>query len=303
MMMERQSVHQEKLMKLLENTQNNSIPAATMMTSTTITAGRVGVLAPRNSENLALAGISLPPMLRIEGDLTTIDMSKMKSKLKSGRNWTGEAVATVMEPWPQQYLDRITTTPVIHSKLSLAQYFCGSVTKIFAELEPSLRGSRVENQIKFLMYLSKQTLLSPWEDILTLSDSFYCALEQNTVSWESWPSIQTWWVQSVDALHSKNLLNPTKKFKPDKGNSKDDSGTGGGESRSNKVYGIPIGWYTRNSVCIKYNTGNCDKTATHKMLHGDNTLKHICAGCLKLNKGEDDSHPAKECEYKSQFFV
>jgi hypothetical protein len=66
-MMDRQSEHQDKLMKLLENSnkvqQNNSIPPATMTTSTNITAGRVGVLAPRNSENLALAGISLPPML------------------------------------------------------------------------------------------------------------------------------------------------------------------------------------------------------------------------------------------------
>jgi hypothetical protein len=203
-MMEKQSEQQDKLLKLLENAnnsqQNNSIPPATTTTSTTISAGRVGVLAPRNSENLALAGISLPPMLRIEGDLSTIDMSKMKTKLKSGRNWTGEAVATVMEPWPQQYLDRLLTTPVTHSKLSIPQYYCGSITKIFAEMEPSLRGSRVENQIKFLMFLSKQALLSPWEDILSLSDSFYCALEQSTVSWDSWPTIQTWWDCSVDSL-------------------------------------------------------------------------------------------------------
>jgi hypothetical protein len=304
-MMERQAEHQDKLMKLIENSnkviQNNSIPAATATTSTTITAGRVSVLAPRNTENLALAGISLPPMLRIEGDLSTIDMSKMKSKLKSGRNWSGEAVATVMEPWPQQYLDRILTTPVAHSKLSLSQYYCGSITKIFAELEPSLRGSRVENQVKFLMYLSKQALVSPWEDILSLSDSFYCALEQNTVSWESWPTIQTWWVQSVDALRSRSILNPTKKFKPNQANN--ESGDGNGEQKSNKVYGIPIGWFTRNSVCIKFNTGICDKPSTHKTLHGDHTLKHVCAGCLKLDKGEDNTHPAKDCQFKSQFFV
>jgi hypothetical protein len=300
-MMEKQSEHQEKLMKLLEASQQfNTIPTATTTTSTTITAGRVGVLAPRNSENLAMAGISLPPMLRIEGDYATIDMSKMKSKLKSGRNWSGEAVATVMEPWPQQYLDRIVTAPVTHSKLTLPQYFCGSITKIFAELDPTLRGSRVENQVKFLMYLSKQSLLSPWDDILALSDSFYCALEQNTVSWENWPAIQTWWVQSVDSLRSKNMLNPSKKFKAEKKpkDAIEDEGTS-----TNKACGINIGFYNKNNICIKYNKGKCDKPASHKTMHGDNILKHICAGCMILKKGEDDTHPAEDCEFKSQFFV
>jgi hypothetical protein len=261
-------------------------------------------MAPRNAENLALAGVSLPPMLRIEGDLMTIDMSKMKAKLKSGRNWTGESVASVMEPWPQQYLDRLLTSPVTHSKMSLPQYFCGSITKIFAEMDPSLHGSRVENQIKFLMFLSKQSLLSPWEDILSLSDSFYCALEQSTVLWDSWPTIQMWWDHSVDSLRSRSLLNPSKRFKPNQGSvNGDSSGTGKVDKKATLVVGIWVGWYTSNNVCIKYNSGNCDKPATHKTVHGDHTLKHVCAGCLKLEKGEDSSHPAKNCLFKDQFFV
>jgi hypothetical protein len=300
-LMKQQAEHQDKLMKLLEANQLNAIPTATTTTSTTITAGRVGVQAPRNSQNLALAGISLPPMLRIEGDYATIDMSKMKSKLKSGRHWTGEAVATVMEPWPQQYLDRIVTAPVTHDKLTLPQYFCGSITKIFSELDPTMRGSRVENQVKFLMYMSKQALLSPWDDILALSDAFYSALEQNTVSWENWSAIQTWWVQSLDSLRAKNMLNPNKKLKTER-----KPRDGGGEDSTttpNKACGINISFYNKNNICIKFNTGKCDKPATHKTVHGNHTLKHICAGCLTLGKGEDDTHHANECEFKSQFFA
>jgi hypothetical protein len=30
-------------------------------------------------------------------------------------------------------------------------------------------------------------------------------------------------------------------------------------------------------------------------VNGNHTLKHICGGCLKLDKGEDSSHPAKNC--------
>jgi hypothetical protein len=210
-----------------------------------------------------------------------------------------------MEPWPQQYLDRLLTSLVTHSKMTLPQYFCGSITKIFAKMDPTLCGSRVENQIKFLMFLSKQSLLSPWEDILSMSDSFYCALEQSTVSWDSWLTIQTWWDCSVDSLRSRSLLNPSKSFKPNQsGVNGNASNKGNTESKkATLVVGIPVGWYTRNNVCIKYNSGNCDKPATHKTVHGDHTLKHICGGCLKLEKGEDSSHPTKNCMFKDQFFV
>jgi hypothetical protein len=193
-MVDRQGAQQDKLLTLLENLhKQNPVQGSTNgtpSTSSSMSTGRVGVMAPHNAENLALTGVSLPPMLHIEGDLTTIDMSKMKVKLKSGRNWMGESVTSVMEPWPQQYLDRLLTTPITHDKMSFSQHFCGSVTKIFSEMDPSLRGSRVENQIKLLMFLSKQSLLSPWEDILAMSDSFYSTVEQSTVSWDSWPSIQ-----------------------------------------------------------------------------------------------------------------
>jgi hypothetical protein len=67
--------------------------------------------------------------------------------------------------------------------------------------------------------------------------------------------------------------------------------------------GINIGFYYKNNICKRFNSGKCNKTASHKTLHGGNILKHICAGCLKMNKGEDDTHPAKDCEFKSQFFV
>ena len=209
-----------------------------------------------------------------------------------------------MEPWPQQYLDRIVTTPVPHSKLTSNQYFCGSITKIFAELDPSLRGSRAENQIKFLMLVSKQTLLSPWEDILMLSDSFYCAVEQNSVTWESWSSIQSWWDRSMEALRSRNLANPAKKQKLDNGESSVSSNNASGkESGPVVVVGIPVDFLKEKNVCIKFNTGTCDHQASHKTLNGVHLLKHICGGCLKLGKGEDSSHPAKNCPAKEQFFA
>jgi hypothetical protein len=98
-----------------------------------------------------------------------------------------------------------------------------------------------------------------------------------------------------------------KRFKPNQGSAKGDNKANGntnGESRkSSLVVGIPIDWYTSNKICIKYNTGNCNETATHTSTNGKHNLKHICAGCLRLEKGEDPSHRARNCAFKDQFFA
>jgi hypothetical protein len=159
------------------------------------------------------------------------------------------------------------------------------------------------------MFLSKQSLISPWEDILVMSDTFYSAVEQSTVSWDSWPSIQTWWDRLVDSLRSRRVVKPNRKFKLDKdsdyGSSSSANGSGKGKSESQKsklIAGLPIGWYTSNFICIKYNSGTCDKVESHPTVMGNHTLKHICGGCFKLGKGEDSSHPANNCKFKDQFF-
>jgi hypothetical protein len=161
------------------------------------------------------------------------------------------------------------------------------------------------------MFLSKQSLLSPWEDILAMSDSLYSSLEQGTVSWDSWPSIQTWWDRSVDSLRSHKLLKPNRRIRQDKDIGKDSSSGNMNDKTKNKtdtrraslIAGLPVTWYTSNYICIKYNSGSCDKTGSHNNVLGNILLKHICGGCLKLGKGEDSSHPANKCKYKEQFFV
>jgi hypothetical protein len=124
------------------------------------------------------------------------------------------------------------------------------------------------------------------------------------VSWDSWPSIQTWWDKSVDSLRSRRLVKPIRRIKEDK-NIVNTSGNISDKGQVNiaMIAGLPRTWYTSNYICIKYNSGTCDKTSSHKSVFGKVMIKHICGGCLKIGKGEDSSHPAYKCKFKEQFFA
>jgi hypothetical protein len=86
-MAERQNQQHERLLTLLEDRRRHT-PARTV-TVTTVTqssepvAGTVTIIPPRNYDNLAIAGVSLPPMFRLEGRITTLAMDAMKSDLDS----------------------------------------------------------------------------------------------------------------------------------------------------------------------------------------------------------------------------
>jgi hypothetical protein len=95
----RQDQQHERLLTLLEN-RRRSTPAQTY-TVTTITqsdipaAGIVSIIPPRNYVNLAMAGISLPPMLRFEGRIMALDTKSLRSDLDSS---THEILEEASEP-------------------------------------------------------------------------------------------------------------------------------------------------------------------------------------------------------------
>jgi hypothetical protein len=110
-MAERQDKQQERLLTLLENRdRGNSAQTVTVTTVTQSTlpaAGRVTIIPPRNFENLAMAGVSLPPMLRIEGSIPAPDIIIMSSNLDSPIT---ESLEEVFEP-PMLHLEgRMTTS-------------------------------------------------------------------------------------------------------------------------------------------------------------------------------------------------
>ena len=140
---------QDRLLAILEKGQglqsssSSSVSASAPATSSSAPAkGRVAVQTPRNSLNLAAAGICLPPQKFIDGDMSTVNLVDMKYEIKSGANRTKEPRAAFEEFWPHEYVDKLIQPVVVpHKSLSPLLFYSGMITKMFAELDPAIRGS------------------------------------------------------------------------------------------------------------------------------------------------------------------
>ena len=236
-----------------------------------------------------------------------MDLSKVKNKLKTGEHRTGDTLIYDMVGWPQDFVNKLYAAPVAHGKLTPQLYFSGTINGFLADLEPEVAAiSNIENKLKFLSSLANQALISPWEDILALSASFYRSLEQKALSWDDMGAIQTWWDRSLDSLKYRSITdksqnngnNPNKRPRPDVNS----DGPAPKFPRTH-LAGLPIDWMKANNICMKHQTGNCDKSSDHTTANGNYTLRHICGGCLKLGKPEDSSHSsAKNCPNRDLFF-
>jgi hypothetical protein len=138
---------------------------------------------------------------------------------------------------------------------------------------------------------------------------FFKLLEQAQMTWDHWAPIQDWFTNAVEGLRCKRLSDcpPNKKQKQqhggqDAGQQKQQQQQQHPQQPNGKIEGLDIMWMRQNQVCIKYQTGSCPFTADHNTLKENVTLKHVCGGCLLLQKPTDKSHGARNCPNKSQFF-
>lgn len=294
----------EALVQLLANRPGPSGQQPDTGTDPTAVPGRMALARVPNKVNAAYLGVQVPPLLYVDGDLESIDMSKIRNKLKSGENETRENVVYKKVGWPQQYLHPLyVVNAPVHSKLSPLQYLSGTVNKLLAELDTNLAGTVIENQLKFVANLANQAHVTDWEDILAISATFYKALERGAISWDDWGSIQVWWERSLDALKARSAARPAGQpnKKPRLDNVLEDDKQAPRQQKTS-LMGLDIAWMRTNMLCMRFQTGNCKEVASHKTLHGDATLLHVCGICFKLGKPEDSSHCAKTCPHKSQVF-
>ena len=123
-----------------------------------------------NPQNAEYVGMALPTMYTVEGDIRTLDMSKVKNKFKTGEFSSGEQNAIHYEPWPSHCINKMfLPNPPINSKLNPIQYFSGSLNKICSSISPDQRGSVTENQLLFLSNIASQALIYKWEDVIARS--------------------------------------------------------------------------------------------------------------------------------------
>ena len=184
--------------------------------------------------------------------------------------------------------------------MTIQQYFSGWVNKILSEADPSLEDSVTNNQLRLLGDFATLSLTLPLSELLAFTASFLKCLEQKTLTWDDWPQIQAWYERSLAALKTKMALGncqpPSKKGKFELNNGANPPG------KKTHIAGVEIDWMKSQNICIKFQLGACSETDSHKIQSNTTLLKHICAGCSKLNLPGDKSHPAKQCPNKEKFF-
>ena len=149
--------------------------------------GRVALVEPRNAVALGLSGVTLGSQYGVEGDVSSVDLSKKGKLLNSGRDPSVQLKAIVAEVWPNEYLHPVIWNSLVkYENLTLVSFVVGFVTKAFAEFDPARTGSRDHNLLRILMELLKVVETHSFADAHKLGECLFSGLERGTLKWEDW---------------------------------------------------------------------------------------------------------------------
>ena len=251
-LLKQQQETNNRLVRLLEQ---NMRPAPTQSNTVTTapTSSRISVVALQNPENAQFMGLNVPPMLSIMDDVSNVDMSKIKGKMKSGADWTGETVCLHMTAWPQQCLNPLFINPPPRfDNLTPTQYFTGSVGKFLSEMDPNLKNSQIENQMKFLGLLGHQAMVMQWSDILALSKLFYRTIEAGSMDWSDWSRIEAWWQRSLDAFKARSASGLSTSSITKRATTTTTDSEPQTKTQRTTLYGLKIDWMRNSYICIRF---------------------------------------------------
>ena len=270
-------------------------------------AGRVEMVQPRNSAALLMAGVALPAQYSVVGDTSNMDLSKSKYKLKSGLAPATQQTPRVAEVWPHYYLDPLLfTQEVLHDQLTFSQWVMGFITKVYCEYDPTRNHTREHNMLHILMLMVRLAETHHWSDIRRLDETLFLALERGNLSWDKWDDLERWWNRAETTLRNKAVpaggrtqQPPQPSKRPAPGETADPPTK---KQKKGDVAGLAGDWLRKNGLCIKFQLGTCAvSAASHEIVQqgGSIQVKHACAGCIWLKKGDDGSHGAKSCKHRN----
>ena len=263
--------------------------------------GRITLVSMPNLQNARAAGISLQPLMRIEGNPDTLDISKLKRKLVSGEENANDMGVLEQVYWPAHCLNRDWHQgPLPYNRnLTIAQYVSGSINKFSGELPEELTDSVTDVKLKFLGRLMLYSMQLPWSEILHISAQFYKGLERRTRTWSNWPEILAWLEIARDAAQTRVACSAAKRHKPDSPSAPSKSG----QRVKTHLAGVAIEFMQSSGHCMKYQMGTCTQKGDHLSKPGStDMLKHSCAGCAYLGKPTPGNHPSEKCPDRKKFF-
>ena len=310
MMMRQQQVASARQDKMMETVMNfvsgaNARSQATIVdltgTSHDPSQGKIVYRDVPNPEHAAWAGVTLQPLCQVSGDPMQVDLSKLKRKLVSHEQTTAFTAVVREVRWPQMAINPSLCPGGVppHDRLSKAQFFCGmAMIALTEQNKDSPDGIETTNKLKHTAKVASLAFSWPWEDCLEFNAVLFRALEQAQVNWNDWPQIDAIHNSTEKAINTRVICRqaPPKKIKVD-----EKKGGGGGGAKE-RIEGLLISFMREKCLCIKFQSNNCPLPADHEISSKRIVLRHVCGGCLFLNKPEDPSHSAKTCPHRSLFF-
>ena len=265
-------------------------------------SGKINIQPVPNLVNAQFTGMSMAPLMQLDGDLNSVDMSKVKRKLVSGETNGGSSGIIKEIRWTHHCVSKVShPQPVQHSKQNPQVFFSGCFNKLLSEFPQSQSGSALENKMKYMSRLADLSINDPWENILTINAAMFRALEQGHMNWSCWSTIELWLERTISHMRNRTFstLQQVGKHVRPSGDSNQDPPNK--KQRFDFVERIPEGWIRDNKLCIMFQLGRCSQQSDHTTKGGNTPLAHVCAGCLRLEKGRVSGHGAKDCSHKNLF--
>ena len=254
------------------------------------TAGRARIVPLQNEAFAQMLGVQPPPIMQIEGDVSNLDMSKLKKKMHSGENSSGGYGVIKEQSWPHHLLSRTQcpNVPQKNSAMTNLHFFSGMLNKILVESAPNSLPLVHQNKLLYTANLANLAHTASWPQILEINAMFFCSLEQGQQTWDNWSAISAFLDRARQQVRQSIPAGKSHDGPPNKKQ----------KTQDDKIEGIPASWIKSNKFCLIFNIGKCQKPGDHYIADGNVFVKHLCAGCVKLGKGNMNDHGASSCDNK-----
>ena len=181
--------------------------------------------------------------------------------------------------WPEQCLSAQAPGcgKSTFKNLSFPELVDGFIGKALMETDHEKLDMELANKLSFLREVATMNYSLDHQNIPSISHRFLQGWENCSFEWTNWSRIESF----LREARFQEVCNSFTRAGNNRKQSNGGQGNGPTPQGNSNVLGIPTKFYTDNTLCIRFNKGECKEKARHKHKTQEYTLLHKCAGCLK----------------------
>ena len=268
-------------------------------------SGNLQLIEPENPEMARELGLNVPLNWALNGPVTSVDISKIKKSMVSGKHRSNQGLVLRQQFWPHDCVSAASShlmpdgaVPTFDN-LMFAQYQEGMIQKVL--IEASSIDIQTKNKLRFQNFLIKLSYSLTWQQVRSIGDRFLDAWENKTVEWDDWEAIKTYLKDAAEQTRLAAALKPTSAPGALSGAPHGNLPRPGNPKPMKKrgwitdANGVPWSYMKGKTICCQFNVKECPHSGDHKI--GEHPVHHWCGGCFATSKGSiKEAHPAMGCK-------